>query len=120
MMTDDEILLLARESGINFAYDSEGEWSGLTDAVITDRYTHKPAPEDEYTIKRTVEILKPFAGAIEQRTLIKQKARWYQEGVEAEREACAKIVDAEMDEWDDYDLNVALNNVAAEIRARGE
>lgn len=37
-----------------------------------------------------------------------------------ERKACAKVVDAEMDEWDDYDVNVALNNVAVEIRARGE
>ena len=60
-----------------------------------------------------------FARAIESRTLTNQKARWYQEGVEAEREACAAIVDAEMDEWDDYDVNVALNNAAAEIRSRG-
>jgi hypothetical protein len=119
-MTDDEILLLARESGINFAYDSEGEWSGLTDDVITSRHTHKPAPEDDFTIKRTIEILKPFVKAIEQRTLIKQKSKWYLLGAEDERRACAAIVDAEMDEWDDYDLNVALNNVAAEIRARGE
>ena len=36
-----------------------------------------------------------------------------------EREACAAIVDAEMDEWDGGNVNVALNNVAAEIRARG-
>jgi hypothetical protein len=35
-----------------------------------------------------------------------------------EREACAAIVDAEMDEWDDYDVNVALDNVAVEIRSR--
>lgn len=102
-MNDDEILKLARRSGINFAFDSEDEWDGLTDAVISERNTGKPHPEDEYTIKRTVEILKPFARAIAAK----------------EREACAAIVDAEMDEWDDYDVNVALNNVAAEIRARG-
>ena len=36
-----------------------------------------------------------------------------------EREACAKIVDVEMDGWDDRNVSVALNNVAAEIRARG-
>jgi hypothetical protein len=77
-MTDDEILLLARQSGITFAFDSEGEWDGLTDEAISDRYTGKPHPEDEYTIKRTVEILKPFARAVAAK----------------EREACAKIVDA--------------------------
>ena len=39
-----------------------------------------------------------------------------------ERAVCADIVDAEMDIWpmDRLEVNVALNNVAAEIRARGE
>ena len=38
-----------------------------------------------------------------------------------EREACAAIVDVEMDEWGYGNMaNIALNNVAAEIRARGE
>lgn len=36
-----------------------------------------------------------------------------------EREACAAVADAEMDGWDDRNVSVALNNVAAEIRARG-
>lgn len=41
--------------------------------------------------------------------------------VESERESCAKIVDAEMEEnaWES-NASVVLNNVAAEIRARGE
>lgn len=62
-----------------------------------------------------------FARAIEQRTLIKQKAKWYLMGAEDERRACAAICDAEMEEnaWES-NASVVLNNVAAEIRARGE
>ena len=89
-MSDDEILLLADHT--------------------TNKLCVRSVTDDD---------LLAFARAIESRTLTNQKARWYQEGVEAEREACAKIVDAEMDEWDDYDVNVALNNAAAEIRSRG-
>lgn len=92
-MTDDEILLLARQSGINFAFDSEDEWDGLTNTVISDRYTGKPHPEDEYTIKRTVEILKPFARAI----------------AEKEREACIEIVA----------MNGGSVEIEAHIRQRG-
>ena len=90
-MTDDEILL-------------------LVDTVC---------PRREYLRTMSNQDLIAFAQAVAQRVLTKRKAKWYQEGVESEREACAKIVDAEMDEWDDYDVNVALNNAAAEIRARG-
>lgn len=43
------------------------------------------------------------------------------EAVLAEREACAKVCDKEMDDWDYQSVvNVALNNCAAAIRARGE
>ena len=90
-MTDDEILL-------------------LVDTVC---------PKREYLRTMSNQDLIAFAQAVAQRVLTKRKAKWYQEGVEAEREACAAIVDAEMDEWDDYDVNVALNNAAAEIRSRG-
>ena len=82
-LTPQEIYALSKQSGINFAVDSEGGWSGLTDDEISNRYTGKPHPEDEHAIKRTIEILKPFAKAIESRTLTNQKAKWYQEGVEA-------------------------------------
>ena len=79
-------------------------------------------PRREYLRTMSNQDLIAFAQAVAQRTLRNQKAKWYQEGVEAEREACAKIVDAEMDSWsmDILHVNVALNNVAAEIRARGE
>lgn len=62
-----------------------------------------------------------FARAMESRTLIKQKAKWYLLGAEDERRACAAICDAEMEEnaWES-NASVVLNNVAAEIRARGE
>ena len=49
---------------------------------------------------------------------MKMFTRFAEQVAAKEREACAAIVDAEMDEWDDYDVNVALNNAAAEIRAR--
>ena len=61
-----------------------------------------------------------FARAIESRTLTNQKARWYQEGVEAEREACAAIVDAEIDEWESKDICAILRQIVVDIRARGE
>jgi hypothetical protein len=61
-----------------------------------------------------------FARAIESRTLIKTKAEWYLLGAEDERRACAAIVDAEIKDWDNITVDVALTYVAAEIRARGE
>lgn len=66
-VTPQEIYALSKQSGINFAYDSEGDWTGLTDDVLTNRYTGKPDPEDDYTIKRTIEILEPFVRLIEAR-----------------------------------------------------
>jgi hypothetical protein len=56
-----------------------------------------------------------FARAIEQRTLTNQKARWYQEGVEAERHDIAKMVENYCGAWDDQ--GQALVQM---IRARGE
>jgi hypothetical protein len=38
-------------------------------------------------------LFKRFAKSIESCTLTNQKAKWYQEGVEAEREACARLCD---------------------------
>ena len=65
------------------------------------------------------EELLHFARAIESRTLTNQKARWYQEGVEAEREACAELCEniTDIDEdVDDYYSHI----YATAIRARGE
>lgn len=57
-----------------------------------------------------------FARAVEERTLTKQKARWYQEGVEAEREACAEICDR----FQARDVGMQPAECAGAIRARGE
>jgi len=38
--------------------------------------------------------LERFATLVEERTHTKNKARWYQEGVEAEREACAQTIES--------------------------
>jgi hypothetical protein len=70
------------------------------------------------TAGRSTEFI-DFARAIEQRTLTNQKARWYQEGVEAEREACAELCEniTDIDEdVDDYYSHI----YATAIRARGE
>ena len=67
--------------------------------LLADQYT-----ENRYVRTVTKEMMIEFARVIAAK----------------EREACAKIVDAEMDEWDDYDVSVALNNAAAEIRSRGK
>lgn len=64
-----------------------------------------------------------FAKAIELCVLDQEAANWYRQGAEDERRACAAICDAEMDEWDDSNVNatnLALLNVADAIRARGE
>ena len=62
-----------------------------------------------------------FARAIEIRARLAAIGHWLQEGKKVEREACAAICDAEMDDWGYGNIaSVALNNVAAEIRARGE
>jgi dephospho-CoA kinase len=91
MMTDDEILLLAEQSVNKMC-----------------------------VIAVTNDDLVAFARAIEQRTLTNQKARWYQEGVEAEREACANYVESNVDDDLNYDeTNESLKNIAAGIRARG-
>lgn len=64
-----------------------------------------------------VELIQ-FARSIESRTLTKQKARWFQEGVEAEREACAKICDGITGEKGRQYILASF--IAQQIRARGE
>jgi thioesterase domain-containing protein len=66
-------------------------------------------PKREYLRTMSNQDLIAFAQAVAQRTLTNQKARWYQEGVEAEREACAKLCES-MRPW----------SCAKAIRARGE
>ena len=68
-----------------------------------------------------------FARAIESRTLTNQKSRWYQVGVEAEREACAKLCDrlyrkekAHASAYGSGYWCVTAKDCASAIRSRGE
>ena len=70
-MTQDEIIKLAREAGIYHAFDSEGNWDGLTDVRLT--YRHPLNPSDiAYGENRIVEILERFAALVAEAT--KEKA----------------------------------------------
>ena len=63
-MTREEVIRLALEAGIHHAFDSEGQWDGLTNEIIIER--HPPRPNDiVYGEKRTVEILERFAKLVE-------------------------------------------------------
>jgi hypothetical protein len=58
-------------------------------------------------------FLMRFAELVEQYTHTNNKARWYQEGVEAEREACAKLAE------EPYEFtSEEAHRIAASIRAR--
>lgn len=94
-MTDDEIMALANEYA-DVTFDKNGQ------------------KEYEFDNIGVVE----FARAIEARTLTNQKARWYQVGVEAEREACAKICDEITGEKGRQ--YILASYIAQEIRTRGE
>jgi hypothetical protein len=61
-----------------------------------------------------------FARRLESRYSLDETSWWFEEGSKIEREACAKICDAEADEWESRDICAILRQVAAEIRARGE
>lgn len=93
-MTKDDILRMAREAGLYHFYDSEGHCSGITDARLVDE-------DQERCDDRLVEMLAPFANLV----------------AAAEREACAKLCDAEWSTWDEKRHGNAL---ADAIRARGQ
>jgi len=69
---------MTREDIISMAQDAEIV-SAAYDAGFMDRFTLK---------------LERFAALVEERTHTNNKARWYQEGVEAEREACAQTIES--------------------------
>jgi hypothetical protein len=69
------------------------------------------------TLSDLPERLTKFAELVEQRTHTNNKSRWYQEGVEAEREACAKVCEQLGASTNGtYERNIEC---AAAIRARG-
>lgn len=73
------------------------------------------------TSQRSTEFI-DFARAIESRTLTNQKARWYEIGREAEREACAQICESMRPSEQEFDQRfyTACTLCADAIRARGE
>jgi hypothetical protein len=97
-MTQDEIIEMAKKAGLYVANDSEGHFSGVTNAEMIDMY---PDPDKErdrlFREKVFIEVLMPFA------KLVAAK----------EREACAIAC-----ETDGKDL--AGLYYAGVIRARGE
>jgi len=100
-MTQDEIIEMARQAGIYHAFDSEGQWDGLTNEKLIER--HPPHPNDLiYGDERIVEILEAFA------KLVAAKA------TASEREACAKVIESHGETL----ANGAM--LAESIRARGE
>lgn len=68
-MTREDIISMAREQGL-------------------------PETEVEGVFRVNTDDLGRFAALVEERTHINSKARWYQEGVEAEREACAQTIES--------------------------
>jgi len=74
-MTQEDIIALARQAGMAV---TEPSWG------YSEHY-HFAGYEDK---------IQRFAALVEQRTHTNNKARWYQEGVEAEREACAQTIES--------------------------
>lgn len=69
---------------------------------------------------KEIAFLTRFAELVEQRTHTNNKARWYQEGVEAEREVIARSMDKQANlAADDIDRQWA-REMAAAIRARSK
>ena len=54
---DDDIIRMAREAGLSHFYDSEGDFSGVTDALLVDA-------DKQRNDKRLVEILGPLVALI--------------------------------------------------------
>ena len=67
-MKKEHIIELAKQAGIQHAFDSEGHWDGLTNETILER-----SPDSEstkaYRAERLLEILAPFAKLVEEHTL---------------------------------------------------
>ena len=95
MMTQDEIIEMARQAKLFHFYDSEGHCTGITDDELI-------TAEKERNDERLVEMLMPFAKLVAQH----------------EREACAKIVE-ESSLPDTYSQE-CLPEIANDIRARGQ
>ena len=124
-MDKQDIIKLAREAGIYHAFDSEGQWDGLTDQQLIER--HPQHPNDiVYGEKRTVEILERFAAlvAAAERNRPWTQKHWteYEHSIAAaavasEREACAKVCE---DEWSTLDEMRHGATLAGYIRARGQ
>ncbi len=72
-----------------------------------------PETEVEGVFGVNTDDLGRFAALVEERHHTNNKARWYQEGVEAEREACAKLAEEPCEFTSEE-----AHRIAASIRAR--
>jgi hypothetical protein len=90
-MTRDDIISMAKESKLPYEYD-------------TGRVIH-------------LKELEHFAALIEERIHTNNKAKWYQEGVEAEREACITLIENIAQSY--HEPSWAFDLVK-KIRARGQ
>lgn len=93
---DDDILRMAREAGLSHFYDSEGDFSGVTDALLVDA-------DKQRNDQRLVEILGPLVALIRA----------------DEREACAKVALA-ADDQGSVNQRLMQKRIAAAIRARSK
>ena len=73
----------------------------MTDERVT--FFIQKAGWSNYEISQHFKKLKNLVELVESCTLTKQKAKWYQEGVEAEREACKRewveLTKDDVDSW---------------------
>jgi hypothetical protein len=94
MMDREQIIEWAREAGIHHAFDSEGQWDGLTDEILIKRHPAHPA-DLIYGQQRTAQILERFAKLVRDDYSNKHAQLWLKridEAVKAEREAIAAMV----------------------------
>ena len=92
-MTRDDIIRMAREAKLPYEYD-------------TGRVIH-------------LKELELFAALIEERIHTNNKAKWYQEGVKSERDACIRLCESR-NMGDGSREDQEARRIASEIRARGQ
>lgn len=102
-MTRDDIIRMAREAGIDAESDTLCRYEGWVEPL--ERFAGLvAAAEREH---RAFEIAECY------------RCGW-DGGVKAEREACAKVCEAQIEEWVDDRPRYAASECAAAIRARSE
>jgi hypothetical protein len=97
-MTRDDIIRLAKEAGLIHYHDSEGHWTGVTNDNLIE-------VEENRWDDKLVRILEPFAALV----------------AAAEREACAKVCDVQIESGALSEIEkYRAGFIADVIRSRGE